>query len=135
MHIEPRSTYMGESSYHVHGDGRESYELRYRFAPGGAYFRDIYTGGHEQFDRDIDGKIFLVSKCGEKISQPVFAMFYAKLQKEWDEFLKWSEERKEKYANDPEVREIYDHRGPACPLVYPAYWDGGWHEIFYERKQ
>uniref|UniRef100_A0A6M3KJ03 Uncharacterized protein n=1 Tax=viral metagenome TaxID=1070528 RepID=A0A6M3KJ03_9ZZZZ len=135
MFIEPRSSYMGEKTYHVHGDGLKTYEIGYRFALGGDYFKSIYNGLPEEFDRNVDGKIFFVSRSGGKISQPVFEAFKSLLQKEWDAYLAYCDQKKEKYSDDPELREIYDHNGPASPFVYPAYWDYGWHEIVFDKGE
>jgi hypothetical protein len=135
MFIEPRSSYMGEQTYHVHGDGRETYEIGYRFAPGGEYFKSIYNGPGEEFERDINGKMFYVARSCGKISRPVFEAFKSLLQKEWDAWLVECEKKKTKFMDDPEMLEIYDHRGPASPLVYPAYWDKGWHEIVFDKGE
>jgi hypothetical protein len=128
-------SYMGSVEYEVNGHG-EPFHVTHRIAPPSDYERSIYNGTPEEFERDIIGKMFKVSlylSC-EKIPEEVFHGYVEHLTDHWNKWLDYCEQKKQKFKDDPEIRDIYERYGPACPLVYPAYWDNGWHELDYRRK-
>jgi hypothetical protein len=131
--IQFKSSYSGEANYEIYDETYSGAQISYRFASGGDYFKGIYNGSPEEYTRDVEGKMFLVSRFCGKITEDIFQKFYAHLQKEWEELLAYCADKKKEFGNNPGIRKAYEHYGPACPLVYPAYWDKGWHQLDYKR--
>jgi len=69
-------SYMGEVDYEVFGDGTP-YRVSVRFEAG-TYFRSIYNGSQEQWDREVVASVGLAHRqCSEMVKPEVLAALQA----------------------------------------------------------
>jgi len=129
-HIKHISTYQGESDYEVFDrTEKETFRIQYRFMIP-EYEEENWNYTPEDFNREIAGSAFFVTRSLKKITPDLVEAFRNHLQIDHNEYLKYCAEKIAKFGDDVELCSIYDSYGPASPLLLGgAYWEKGWHKI------